>query len=93
MAKKVRVLVDTSIEGVDYKINQVVELPDAVAKAYADAGVVDIAKAAIAYAVGEGAEVVVHAEVIEGAAVVVDPVVPPVVDPAVQPVVDPAAAQ
>lgn len=81
MPKKVRVLVDTRIEGIDYKINQVVELPDDVAKAYADAGVVDPAKAAVAYAVGEGAEVVVHAEVIEGAAVVVDPVV------------DPAAAQ
>lgn len=65
MAKKVCVLVDANIEGVDYKINQVVELPDAVAKAYANAGVVDPEKAAVDYAISEGAEIVVHGEVAE----------------------------
>lgn len=93
MAKKVRVLVDTNIEGCYYKINQVVELPDSVVKPYVEAGVVDASKAAVSYALSEGAAVVVHAEVIEGTAVVVDPVVPPVVDPAAQTVVDPVAAQ
>lgn len=73
MAKKVRVLVDTRIEGIDYKIDQVVELPDGVAKAYAKEGVVDIAPEAVSYVLGLGAEVIVHTEVIEAQAVVVDP--------------------
>lgn len=61
MGTKARVLVDTKVQGVDYKPNQLVEFPDDVAKSLAKEGIVDTNKAAIAYCVDElKSEVVVH---------------------------------
>lgn len=61
MGTKARVLVDTQVQGVDYKPNQLVELPDDIAKSLAKEGIVDTNKAAIAYCVDElKVEVIVH---------------------------------
>lgn len=71
MGTKVRVLCTIRVDGVEYRPNQVVDLPPAVAKSFAAEGQVDPHKDAIAYCVRElGAEVIVHADpaVVEAAA-------------------------
>lgn len=61
MGTKVRILADTQVQGVDYKPNQVVDLPDDIAKSLVKEGVADSNKAAIAYCTTElKAEVVTH---------------------------------
>lgn len=52
--KKVRVLVDATIDGVPYKSGQVVELDAETAKPYLKDGVLDDAAAAVKWALTEG---------------------------------------
>lgn len=62
MGKKVRVLVGCVIGGIKFKPDQVVDLPDALAKAHAASGEVDPHKDAVAYCVDElKAEVIAYA--------------------------------
>jgi len=56
--KKVRVLVDGAIDGVFYRCNDVVNLPDTLAKAHADA--VDAGKEAVSYALSINEGVVIE---------------------------------
>ena len=59
--KKVRILVDGPLGGVAYRCNDVVNLPDALAKAHADA--VDANKEAVAYALSiNGGNVIEHVD-------------------------------
>lgn len=53
MAKKVRILVATTIDGIAYQPNEVVEFSDVQAKELAKADVADDATAAVAYCVNE----------------------------------------
>lgn len=56
-----RVLVDFPLEGLQYKCDQVVKLPDDVAKALQANGIIDTHKDAVAYALSEnGNKVLVH---------------------------------
>lgn len=58
---KVRILTDVNVQGVDYKPNQVVDVPAAIAKQLAGAGSADASADAVAYCVDElKAEVIVH---------------------------------
>lgn len=61
MGTKVRILADVNVHGVDYKPNQVVDLPADTAKQLAAAGNADASKEAVAYCVDElKVEVIVH---------------------------------
>lgn len=61
MGTKVRVLSDISIDGVEYKPNQVVDLPTAVAKQQVATGNVDASPEAVDYCIAElKAEVIIH---------------------------------
>jgi len=61
MGTKVRVLVDTYVDGVSYAPNQVVDFPAQQAQALAKSGNVDPAKDAVDYCVQElGVAVIVH---------------------------------
>lgn len=61
MAKKVRILVAGRIGGVSYQPNDVINLPDALIKAHADA--IDANKEAVAYALSvNGGAVIEHAD-------------------------------
>ena len=51
MGTKVRVLSDISIDGVEYKPNQVVDLPTAVAKQQVATGNVDASPEAVDYCI------------------------------------------
>lgn len=58
---KVRILSVVHLDGEKYQPNQVVDLPAAIAKSFAEQGQVDTHKDAVAYCINElGAEVVVH---------------------------------
>jgi hypothetical protein len=59
---RVRMLLDASVEGATYKCNDVVELPESVAKEAIARGDADAAASAVAYALSEGAEVRRHGE-------------------------------
>lgn len=61
MGTKVRILTDSTIDGVFYRANQIVEFPAGVAKAQESAGAVDAHKDAVAYChVALGAACVEH---------------------------------
>ncbi len=61
MGTKVRILSDVKVQGVDYKPNQVVDLPANIAKQLAASGSADASNEAVAYCVDElKSEVVVH---------------------------------
>lgn len=61
MGTKVRVLVQTKVDGQTYEPNAVVDFPVAVAKSLEKAGSVDSSDEAVAYCVNElGVAVVVH---------------------------------
>lgn len=61
MGTKVRILSDIKVQGVDYKPNQVVDLPADIAKQLAASGSADASKEAVAYCVDDlKSEVVVH---------------------------------
>lgn len=67
--KRVRILVDRTVEGLQYKTNQVVDFPDAVGKQLIESGEVDDSKGAVKYCMEElGAEPIVHEEAAERAA-------------------------
>lgn len=64
-----RVLVDFQLEGLQYKCDQVVKLPDDVAKALQANGIIDTHKDAVAYATAENeGRVLVHETEAERAA-------------------------
>lgn len=68
MGTKVRVLCMINVDGVEYKPDQVVDLPAGIAKSLAAEGQVDPHKEAVAYCVKElGAEVVMHVDPAEAA--------------------------
>lgn len=58
--KKVRMLVASQVEGVDYAANQVIELDEKLAKPMVKEGVADDSSEAVAYCIEQGAEVVKH---------------------------------
>jgi hypothetical protein len=64
-AKLARILVDISIEGIQYKSGQVVEFDTATATALEKANQADTNDAAVAYARSEGAAPVSHAKKLE----------------------------
>jgi len=58
--KQVAVLLDVTLEGVEYKAGNVIELENSLAKAYAASGEVDLAAEAVAYRLSQGEEVKNH---------------------------------
>ena len=61
--KKARVLVAGLIGGIAYQPNDVVNLPDVLAKAAAESGAVDLNKESVAYALSlNSGQVIEHAE-------------------------------
>lgn len=66
--KRVRMLVDSEVEGLKYKCSQVVDFPDAIAKDLINNGEADGAKGAVDYCVNElKLEPLVHEAVAERA--------------------------
>lgn len=60
--KKARILVDTTVDGVPYKCNQVIEADEAVIKELVKAGEADASAPAVKYMLDEvGSDVVKHA--------------------------------
>jgi hypothetical protein len=67
--KRVRILVDRTVEGLQYKANQVVDFPESIAKQLIETGEVDDSKGAVKYCMEQlGAEPIVHEEAAERAA-------------------------
>jgi len=58
--KEVRVLKKASIDGVDYKPDQVISVNEALALSLIKSGTVDDGAAAVKYCVGKGAKVIKH---------------------------------
>jgi hypothetical protein len=57
----VRILADTSLDGIEYKPNQVVDIPGALVKSLKQSGVADDAREAVAYCTSElGVKVIKH---------------------------------
>lgn len=59
--KTVRILVDTPVEGIQYRANQLVAFPAEQAAALKESGFADDSKAAVDYCKSEGVEVIDHA--------------------------------
>lgn len=59
---KARILADVVIDGLQYRVNQVVDMPADAAKAMAKEGQIDTDKAAVAYCVDELGAVVINHE-------------------------------
>lgn len=58
---KTRILTDTTIDGVDYKVNQVVVLDDKQAKSLEESGALDTSAEAVEYCIDElGAKPIEH---------------------------------
>jgi hypothetical protein len=67
--KTVRMLVDHEVDGLKYKVNQVVSFPDGTAKVLVNGGVADASKEAVDYCKSElKAEPIVHVDAAERAA-------------------------
>jgi len=67
--KRVRILVDRTVDELRYRVNQVVDFPDAIGKQLTATGEVDDSKGGIDYCIKElGAEPIVHEEAAERAA-------------------------
>ena len=62
--KTVRILVDTPVEGIQYRANQLVAFPAEQAAALKESGFADDSKAAVEYCKSEGAEVLDHSPVV-----------------------------
>lgn len=60
MGTKTSILVDTQIDGTDYKAGNVVDFPAAQAKSLVNGGLADANADAIAYRLSQGEEVKVH---------------------------------
>ncbi|TVO75132.1 hypothetical protein [Sedimenticola selenatireducens] len=58
--KKARILVNTPLDGIDYKPNQVIEAEAATIKDLVNAGFADDKPAAVKYCLEEGEEVITH---------------------------------
>lgn len=58
--KKARILVDKEIDGVFYKVNQVIEADSALIKELVREGAVDDSAAAVKYCIDQGANPILH---------------------------------
>jgi len=62
-SKQVRILADTTVDGIGYKANQVIEVDEKIVKNLEGAGAADSNKEAVAYCTTElGAKVIKHAD-------------------------------